>query len=238
MDITHINKHLEEKGVKILPWIGKDYECGLSFDDSSKLQLGVSKDGGSKVLVLGECIYSESEDKDSDENEKDGLLTSTIEILKDYLNADPRFNVTVRAYRKFERSLSAFETQNISSSNLWNHLAYYTYVQKPIASQRHNPNYKDYEDSEHAFFQVLTDLKPNVVIVWGNRLYSNLPDSNKEMDFIGSKGKDISFDGFTIPSWIYKLSNVSIHVFPVYHPASGYAWNSWHKVIVEEFKNK
>lgn len=50
------DKELQEAGVKFLPFVGDNYEDGISFDKDGKLVLA-EECPGKKVLVLGE-IYS------------------------------------------------------------------------------------------------------------------------------------------------------------------------------------
>lgn len=57
------DKELQEAGVKFLPFVGEDYDQGISFDEEGKLVL---EGQGKKVLVLGESHYCDEEL--SDEN--------------------------------------------------------------------------------------------------------------------------------------------------------------------------
>ena len=52
-----IDKELQGKGVKFLPFVGDQYEDGISFNDNGELVLGKIENPGKKVLDRGECHY-------------------------------------------------------------------------------------------------------------------------------------------------------------------------------------
>ena len=49
---TKLDQKLLDGGVRFLPWIGKDYDKGLSYDNEGNLILGTEKNPGKKILVL------------------------------------------------------------------------------------------------------------------------------------------------------------------------------------------
>ena len=85
---------------------------------------------------------------------------------------------------------------------------------------------QQYRDSEAAFFQVMEENQPDILIVWGRRLWSNLPYTNWE------EGEEILVDGYAVDNGYYTLKNGhKVRAFCVYHPSAGYDWSYWHKVI-------
>ena len=87
---------------------------------------------------------------------------------------------------------------------------------------RTSPSYKDFENSENAFFEILETYKPDLIICWGKRLYNNLPGTD------GKEGNYIETEDGNIETWVYKET---IKVLPIYHPSTGFDWDYWHKVI-------
>ena len=68
--------------------------------------------------------------------------------------------------------------------------------------------------------------QPEYVIVWGKRLWNNLPNVGWQ------DGDDIVVDGYPVATGAYLLSNgKQVKVMAVNHPSVGYSWDYWHKVI-------
>ena len=109
-----IDKELQKAGVKFLPFVGDQYEDGISFKDNGELVLGTKKNPGKKVLVLGESHYCDEDLSDEE------LLSFTRDVLDSYLNSEERCSWK-RTFLKFERALSNADT-NIDSKSIWNHL--------------------------------------------------------------------------------------------------------------------
>jgi ABC-type Fe3+-hydroxamate transport system substrate-binding protein len=83
------------------------------------------------------------------------------------------------------------------------------------------PTPEMFENSVEAFFEVLKKYDPDVIFVWGKRLWKKLPDE----DF--SDGKKIinESNGF------YEIGGKKIRIFVVNHPSSGFDKKHWTKFI-------
>lgn len=213
------DKELQEAGVKFLPFVGDNYEDGISFDKDGKLVLA-EECPGKKVLVLGESHYCDEDLSDEE------LSSFTREVLDCYLKSEERYS-WMRTFLKFEHALSNADP-NFDSESIWNHLMFYNYLQFPLRGPRMAGDSRRYEDATIPFFAILKTYQPDCVIVWGRRLLVNLPHEHRE------KGKfmpsiDMNF-------WRYKIGGKTIKVLPIYHPSVDFSWKYWHEVIVEFFK--
>lgn len=237
MDIQSIDKHLLENGVKFLPWIGKDYEYGLSYDKDGKMVLGEEGKPGRKILVLGESHYVGDDGVDDFKNgDNEDWADFTRNVVNDYLGDTIRER-WMNTFIKFERSLYGDTTDRMDSKNIWNHLVFYNYIQVPLTGPRLVAKHEDYTNASEPFFDLLSTLKPDIIIVWGNRLYHRLPSDNCNLGINGNDGGSINVDGYANPTWIYELKNGhKILAICVYHPASGYSWDYWNKVIKKGVK--
>lgn len=96
-------------------------------------------------------------------------------------------------------------------------IGFYNYVQFPITGPRTAPTEQEFRDSEAAFWNVLVELQPDLIIVWGQRLYKHLPGC-------GHQAQDVTIgDGKSIETWEYTLSNGhTVRVLPINHPSSGF----------------
>lgn len=215
-----IDKELQKAGVKFLPFVGDQYSYGISFNDNGELVLGTEAKPGKKVLVLGESHYCDEDLSDEE------LSSFTREVLDCYLKSEERYS-WMRTFLKFERALSNADT-NIDSKSIWNHLMFYNYLQCPLRGLRMAGDSRRYEDATTPFFAILKKYKPDCIIVWGRRLFVNLPSENvQEGEYMPS---------IEINIWSYQIDGHTIMVLPVVHPSGGFLWGYWHEVIVELLK--
>jgi hypothetical protein len=196
------------KHVKFEPWVGNKYTDGFC---------------GKKILVIGESFYC---------SEEEAIATLTTQIVEDYLairKGDFRKNNGdwTKTYLKFERSLVGEETTPEDSRTIWDSIAFHNYLQVPMSGARESGLPIDYKNAETAFFEVLNDLQPDLIIVWGvGKLFDNLPEDR------WTWGKPLTEDGWNINNGYYQLDNgKQTRCIAVYHPSTGYQWDWWHKVI-------
>ena len=198
--------------VKFMPWKGENYQ----------------KDGfnGKRILVIGESFYC---------SEEDAVATLTDKIVNDYLairNGEPCDNKGrwTNTYLKFERSLVGEETTPERSREIWNSIAFYNYLQVPMSGARESGTKMDYKNAEKAFFEVINELQPDLIIVWGvGKLFNNLPEDNWRW------GETLEFDGRPVKNGYYQLKNGNdVRCIAVKHPSTGYSWDKWHEVIASQ----
>ena len=214
-----IDKELQEAGVKFLPFVGDQYWYGISFNDNGELVLGTKEKPGKRVLVLGESHYCDEDLSDEE------LSSFTRDVLDCYLDSEERYS-WMRTFVKFERALSNGYT-NIDSNSIWNHLMFYNYLQRPLRGPR-MAGEKYHEEAKEPFFAILEKYKPDYIIVWGRRLFVNLPSEN------GMEGKYMT--SIEINTWSYQIDGHTIKVLPVVHPSVDFLWGYWHEVIVDFLK--
>lgn len=200
------------KHVRFEPWKGDNY-----------LTSGYN---GKKILVIGESFYC---------SEEEAVATLTEKVVTDYLairNGEFCENKGgwTNTYLKFERSLEGKETYPEDSQRIWNSIAFYNYLQVPMSGARESGSAIDYKNAENAFFEVINDLQPDLIIVWGvGKLFNNLPEDR------WTWGDLLKVDGWEIKNGYYQLENEKqVRCIAVYHPSTGYQWDWWHKVIKGE----
>ena len=78
----------------------------------------------------------------------------------------------------------------------------------------------------HFYWQVLEKYRPEYLIVWGNRLWNNIPANNFKP--INS----VVLDNYEAGDGIYSLKDgTEIKVIAIYHPSSGFDWNWWYQYL-------
>ena len=209
------------------PWVGEDYSTGGIFKK--------------KILVVGESHYCGNEECEGN----CGFLVSSDEecyeftnnTLKKYLSGYK--DTWTPTYRKFERSLYVNEdgTTTLEDSNkIWQSIAFFNFLQVAMTKARKAGTNEDYEEGQKAFLEVIEELQPDLIIVWGVRLFEKLPGIKDgwiwgdllEFEWNDGQKKKIN-NGY------YQLKNEKkSRVIAVYHPSVGYSWDWWHKVIATE----
>ena len=127
----------------------------------------------------------------------------------------------MNTFTKFTRTFLGKNFDNESLNNFWNSIIFYNYVQKPIKSSRRAPSSKMFINSEKAFFEIIEKYNPDIIFVWGNRLWKQLPNDN----FSDNKmlmGKPCGF---------YDNKKRIIPTFYINHPSSGLEYEFWSKYI-------
>lgn len=198
------------------PWVGKDYATGGIF--------------GKKILVLGESHYCGESCEGCGTDKCAECHSFTVNVMNAHLDPNvPREN-WMRTFVKFERSLVNHETDLEERTKIWDCLAFYNYLQVAVDDTREAGPIQQYRDAEQPFFQVLDNLKPDLLIVWGHRLWNLLPSKNW---FEGSK---ILIDDYSVNNGYYHTDNGTVvKSVCVYHPSAGYSWDFWYKVIQSVF---
>lgn len=216
--------------VKFYPWVGNKYECGIKgFDKDGKIVYGTPDDPGKKVLVLGESHYCD--------NLADAVFDLTQIIIADLIDPNSEWEPYKNTYTKFIKSLTGYtdDLEFEDKKEAWEHIAFYNYVQVPMTGARISPTTEEFKKSEEALWEILKIHKPDLIIVWGTRLYNNLPQIGKQLDdikIIGDTG-----DNTSIEIWSYPTEDKTVPIMGITHPSAGFEVEFWNKVITEFIEN-
>ncbi len=190
--------------IHFLPYVGANYSTGGIF--------------GKRIMILGDSHYCE--------NVSDAVPTLTRDVIEYYLDPASENEGWMQTFRKFERSLVNKGTTNAESQMIWNSLLFYNFLQVPLSGPRVAGTDAEYKDASRAFFEVIDQYRPEVIIVWGKRLWDKMPFER------WTPSTNISAEGYTIESGYYDLDDGSrARTIYVYHPSVGYSWDKWYKII-------
>jgi len=224
------NKHKFSDKVKFHPWVGDKYEYGIKgFDKNGIIVYGTKEDPGKKILIVGESHYCA--------NLADAISKLTQIIIADLIDPDSEWEPYKNTYTKFIKSLTGYtdDLEFEDKKEAWEHIAFYNYVQEPMIGARISPTTEEFKKSEEAFWEVLNKISPDLIIVWGKRLYINLPQGG---EYIGElEVRDEYDDIVSIELWSYELKNSIIRIIGITHPAAGFDTEFWHEAIFLFIKN-
>lgn len=191
------------KNITFLPWVGKSYSKGID---------------NKKVMVLGESHYCALV--------ADAKPELSSEVIQDLFDEKSEHEAYKNTYTKFERALAGKILSFKEKRDLWNMFLFYNYVQTPMTGARVAPTEEEFNLSESALFGVLEKYKPDYMIVWGARLYNNLPKKGFQLTDLNVKNVD-SFE-----TWGYELSNGHIvQLLCITHPSAAFEPPYWHQII-------
>ena len=196
-----------------IPYVGMHYANGGLFDR--------------RVMILGESHYCDGGCCDCGNcrlYKQCGKFTQ--DVLRDFLDERKERQNWMRTFVKFERSLVGKMTDWALRRKIWDSVMFYNYLQVAMGGPRKAGTSAQYKQAANAFFDVIDEHEPECIIVWGKRLWNNMPNERWQ------DGDDIVVDGNYIATGYYLLSNGKrAKVVAVYHPSGGYSWSYWHKVI-------
>lgn len=194
------------------PWVGSLYFSGGIF--------------GRRIMVLGDSHYCGTPCGKCGVNPNSKCNRLTSDVIGWCLDPNCEREGWMNTYLKFERSLVGHETTPEESRKIWDSIVFYNFLQVALYGPREAGTPEQHRASIEPFFNVLNTYQPDLLIVWGKRLWGNLPGEN------WIDGSEVQVDGYQVKNGYYRLDNgKKVRAICVYHPSVGYSWDFWYKII-------
>ena len=162
------------------------------------------------------CSFEEMEDCS---NFTQRIVKSYIDFRKDIIEKQGWMTKT---FYRFDKIFYGKENVTMEESlKLWNSISFYNFLQTAYIGEASNVSYSDddYALSTPLFCNVIKELKPNLLIVWGNRAYYHLPNTN------WLRGTNYSGK--------YLIDNENeIKCIRIYHPSRANV-SDWHSILTD-----
>lgn len=202
--------------VKFKPWVGENYENGIHK--------------GKKLMILGESHYCANPETEATED-------ITIKVIEDLLDPFSEHEGYKNTYTKFAKAVvGEKQFSDETKKEFWQHVIFYNYVQTAISGARVSPTTEQFRNSEQAFFEILSQYQPDLIIVWGKRLYNNLPQQGTQLpDLQISQG---IYAGESSEVWSYTIGGKTIALLPITHPSASMFELQYHKDLIYQFIEK
>lgn len=222
MNIT-LNQRTKEP--YFLPYIGANFYEGGVFSK--------------RILVLGDSHYCGECDNcgimskiDSMDSACHNFTRNVVSKFLKYRQGKELRETWMNTFLKFERALVGHETNASESMEIWDSIAFYNYIQTAyMPHSRQAYTNIEYELSSPYFWQVLNELKPDVTIIWGYRMWDRLPGEN------WIDGQTIYASGIEEKYGYYVLINgKKVLALRSIHPSIGFAWNAYGELFKKAFK--
>lgn len=202
--------------VKFKPWVGENYETGIHQ--------------GKKLMILGESHYCANPETKATED-------ITIKVIEDLLDPFSEHEGYKNTYTKFAKAVvGEKQFSDETKKEFWQHVIFYNYVQTAISGARVSPTTEQFRNSEQAFFEIISQYQPDLIIVWGKRLYNNLPQQGTQLpDLQISQG---IYAGESSEVWSYTIGGKTIALLPITHPSASMFELQYHKDLIYQFIEK
>lgn len=202
--------------VKFKPWVGENYENGIHK--------------GKKLMILGESHYCANPETEATED-------ITIKVIEDLLDPFSEHEGYKNTYTKFAKAVvGEKQFSDETKKEFWQHVIFYNYVQTAISGARVSPTTEQFRNSEQAFFEIISQYQPDLIIVWGKRLYNNLPQQGSQLpDLQISQG---IYAGESSEVWSYTIGGKTIALLPITHPSASMFELQYHKDLIYQFIEK
>jgi hypothetical protein len=144
---------------------------------------------GVRVLILGVSHYFP--------NIKDKKPGFTKQVIRKIAKEEDKKPFCTKLLR-------SFDLQGLPSATpreFWDCVAFYNYIQESVGSgPRKAPTDEMRKRAEDPFREVVTCLKPDLIVVCGDRLWKWLPSGGKEW---GKPGRAVTVGGKKLETWLY-----------------------------------
>lgn len=211
----------ESKNVFFKPFIGKNY-FNKGFNGVKLLVLGESHYCGEKGVGCKFCGVLSGKD----------CSDKTNEVISDFLNyksGEVVYDNWMRTFTTFTNVIFGEPISNEMVIDFWNSVVFYNYVQSSTDGPRIPPDSNQFNDSINAFIEILEECKPDLIIVWGKRLWNYLPD-------IGREGNEKLLGNDAEGLYYYKVGEKEIPAYRVDHPSTPYFSYEYTKYIEEAIR--
>jgi len=171
---------------------------------------------GIKLLVLGESHYCKQGCTDCGDFIHTECRNFTKDILAEYLdykNGIGEFDHWMKTYTRFCNILCEKKLDVDELTEFWDSVIFYNYVQSAAEEMRVSPSNEQFKKSTDAFIQVLEKYNPDLILVWGERLWNKITEFGRKSD------EDI-LDNGNGPFYYFTAGDKEVPAYGIYHPSS------------------
>ncbi len=178
-----------------------------------------------KTLILGGSHYADDYDDPEVDNSE-----FTDEIVTQYLEGGS--GSWKSTFSKFINSVFGTEADQAQREQFFESVAFYNYLQEIAGGHGTSASLYDYKDSRNfeAFCDVIEELRPEVVISWGAKVWNALPNewtfgpAIKRTDIVTEPRLDVGIQD-------YPFQGGTIRLIGVKHPSGGFEREGHHALF-------
>ena len=201
------DSHLEEiKGLRWLPWIGKEYIYSEQ-----------------RMLIVGESHYLTGTEKNRLEAEQPDFTRNVIQTFcVDHMDAQPTFDNLIRCLFGNQKTTPEMRME------LWKRHAFYNFVQRPMKTNKKRPKKEDWQSGWTVFAELIQILKPTKCIFIGVAAADNYNPykcrrSKEKIGNVAARRFTVMLDKKT-----------SVPCIAIKHTSQYFSWIKWRKILEKE----
>lgn len=210
---TSLSERFEDalsKGLKWIPWIGKDYAQTPT-----------------KVLIVAGAHGWDAERSELINPRKDAtqyfIWESRIGAYK-----------FIRRYNNIEYTLAGTR-YGIDRTRLWSHLAFYNFIQRPMRSKNDKPGDEDYELGWEHFIRVVRALQPDVCLFCSSTSHYSFEPKMQAMQVQYEPLRLTNAHAHNIArATSLKIDDRDVRLIFMSNSAKFFSWLSWHTYLQRE----
>ena len=134
-----------------------------------------------KIFVLGESHYFSEKDLNSFNNKEkhiENVTKNVVEMYLQYKQGTIKSATWMTTFTKFSNITSNAKLSNAETIQFWDKTIFYNFVQSPTKKPRSSPSQEEFIKSIEPFIKTVEATKPNLIFIWGYRLWNNVPKEN------------------------------------------------------------
>ena len=193
------------------PWIGENYGTDKAM---------FSK----KILVLGNSHYCGECDDCGKRDLHSKCADFTKNVINDYLNPS-HVASWKKTFSTFINSMFGRLTSEQERKDFFDSVVFYNYLQVSAGEDAYSTGNYNFAKNRHlnAFYEVLNNVGPDVVVSWGSKVWDALPDNWNNYGET-DKGNGIRIGNQLFKNYYtYPYNNRKILLIGVRHPSVGYS---------------
>ncbi len=196
-------------GLAWIPWVGKEY---------AKAKV--------KVLVVGESYYAGTPADFDYYKQADATQYLIWEARFPFWNS--------RTFDNMERALTGVGSLGpVARGNLWEHIAHYNFVQRPMDTVSERPTWEDFFIGWKHYIEVVKVLKPDVCIFCGiTAAYAfNAQMQELGIDHESVEGEEVGARSLARVASISLEDGYHLALTFMQHCSRYFSWSTWHKYL-------
>lgn len=201
-----------------LPWVGVNY-----------LQ---SK---RRVLIIAESHYNVGDNIETKNLKTMRKKWQTRDVVQYYPIAHKENN---SMFENLHRCL--FQTININRENIWKHIAFYNFIQRPMDYNiKERPNESDWEKGWDVFFEIIKILKPTDCIFVGVGAADRFNEymyQKRNIEYEKVKWMNVENSKRYARKFAFKIDDIELSCLAIQHTSHHFSWSAWNKFLQQHSK--
>lgn len=206
-----LNEFKKINSLKWLPFIGNNY---------------LNTPNENKMLVVGESHYHDNSTESILKHDNENYTRIVIQEL-----AIERQYWGTKIFGNLHKTL--LKNDEFSTSNFWNLVCYYNFIQRPMVTNKSRPKLNDFIEGWETFFKIIEIIKPKVCLFIGtssaNSLKNSIQDTNFKIKSL--KWEDKLNGAYAKSAIITDIDNNEIKLIFIKHTSQMYSWEKWNKYL-------